>query len=567
MSRRRAGALIAAAATLSLLVGLGGSATATGSPASAMRAQGQQTSVHALVPDAALATPDSGQWATDRGNDSRDGWYPDEPGLSPKMVGSSAFGQVFATQLKGEIYAQPLLVGGVVLVATEEDWVYGLNPVTGAIEWSRQVGRPWPDAPLNCGDLTPYMGVTSTPTLDPANGIVYLVDQEYVPGSAQIGWFMQAINPTTGAEAPNFPVQIKGPADNNPMQPFVAFKQLQRPGLLYLDGAVYAAFGSHCDYPPYSGLVVGVSTSGKQTAMWSDVGTGTGGGGGIWQAGGGLVSDGPGQILFASGNGLNDYNADPHGHIPGYKPPAGLADSVVRLVVQPDGSLKATDFFSMYDNVAVDNHDWDLGSPVALPGQFSTPRYPHLLVMTGKEGVVYLLNRDSLDGVGEGPGGRDDVLGEYGPNGAVFSTAGVWPAQGDYVYVSTVNSPQNGRSGTSTPPPGITGPGQIDVYKFTVSATGRPGLRLVGLAAQTAVSGVSGPIVTSDGITSGSAVVWILDGATLLAYGPLPVNGKLPLVGSFFIGRTIPFQSPGVGTNMLYVGDYAGVLHGFGVKP
>ncbi len=375
--------------------------------------------------------------ATSRGSNSRDGWYPDEPGLSPEVVGSSDFGQVFQTQLNGQIYAQPLLVGHILLVATETNWVYGLNPVTGAIEWSRQIGRPFADAPLKCGDLVPDLGVTSTPTVDPATGIAYLVDQAHLPGNAGVAWFMNAINPATGAEMPRFPVEIKGPPSNNPRQPFVATKELQRTGLLFLDGVVYAAFGSHCDYPPYSGIIVGVATSGKQTTMWSDEGAGTGSGGGIWQGGGGLVSPGPGQIFFASGNGFGE-SADPPVPTPGSKPPANLADSVVRLIVQPDGSLKARNFFSMYDDRVVDEHDWDLaGAPVALPPEFSTPGYPHLLVATGKQGVVYLLDRDNLGGAGEGPHGRDLVLGDYGPIGDTISTAGAWPGDGGYVYVST----------------------------------------------------------------------------------------------------------------------------------
>ena len=498
----------------------------------------------------------NGELPTNRGSDSRDGWYPYEPGLTPQVVGSTDFGQLFATQLKGQIYAQPLLVRHVLLVATETDWVYGLNPVTGAIEWSRQIGEPFRDASLNCGDLTPYLGVTSTPAVNPATGVAYLVDQAYLSGdSGPVGWFVNALNSVTGAEMPHFPVEIKGPADNNPQQPFSPTKELQRPGLLFLDGVVYAAFGSHCDYEPYSGLIVGVSTSGRQTTMWSDLGTGSGNGGGIWQAGGGLVSDGPGQILFASGNGFGGNATDPLGPVRGSSPPANLADSVVRLVVRPDGSLKATNFFAIYNGPVTDRPDWDLaGAPIALPGQFSTPSYPRLAVVTGKEGIVYLLDRNNLGGAGEGPGGRDLVLGEYGPNGSAISTAGVWPGDGGYVYVSTLAGVAKGA------------PGEVDVYKFTTTATGRPGLHLVGTGSQPAVFGVSDPLVTSTGTTSGSAVVWVIDGASLQAYDPVPVHGKLTLLGAWPVGNTDAFNPPGIGDNMVYVGNQGGVLYGFGPK-
>ncbi len=494
------------------------------------------------------------QIATSRGNNSRDGWYPNEPGLSPEVVGSSDFGQLFATQLNGQIYAQPLLVGHILLVATETNWVYGLNPVTGAIEWSRQIGKPFADASLKCGDLVPDLGITSTPTVDPATGIAYLVDQAHLPGNAGVAWFMNAINPATGAEMPRFPVEIKGPPSNNPLQPFVATKELQRSGLLFLDGVVYAAFGSHCDYPPYSGIIVGVSTSGKQTTMWSDEGTGTGSGGGIWQGGGGLVSPGPGQIFFESGNGFGE-SEDPPVPTPGSKPPANLGDSVVRLIVQPDGSLKAKNFFSMYDDRVVDEHDWDLaGAPVALPPELSAPRYPHLLVATGKQGVVYLLDRDNLGGVGEGPHGRDLVLGEYGPIGDTISTAGAWPGDGGYVYVSTTQSATGGA-------------GEVYVFKFTVTSKGLPTLRLVATGSQPTYFGVSGPLVTSDGTAPGSAVVWTINGAAhLQAYDPVPKHGKLALLGSWFVGNNVAFTPPGIGDNMVYAGNQTGLLSGYGVK-
>ncbi len=551
--RLRAKAILAAALALAVLTGESaagavgsGSQLKTLTPRSVWNSGG--SAARAPVTDHL----ERGQFATSRGNDSRDGWYPNQPGLSPKVVGSSDFGQIFAKQLNGQIYAQPLLVGRVLVVATETDWVYGLNPVTGSIEWSRQIGRFLRSASLQCGDLTPDLGVTSTPVTNPTGTVVYLVDQSYLSGdSGAVGWFMNALNPATGAEIPHFPVEFKGPADNNPLEPFRPTKELQRTGLLYLNGVVYAAFGSHCDYLPYSGIIVGVSTDGVQRTMWSSEGKGTRSGGGIWQTGGGLVSDGPNQILFTSGNGFGTAS-HPNGRFPGSSPPANLADSVVRLVVQPNGSLKAVDFFSMYDDAAVDAHDWDLtGAPIALPSQFSTPKYPHLLVATGKQGIVYLLNRDSLGGVGEGPGKKDLAVGEYGPNGEIMSSAGAWPGNGGYVYVSTVQSASAGA-------------GKVNVYKFMPTPKGVPALRLVGTGSQNAVFGVSGPIVTSDGTTSGSAVVWVIDGATLQAYDPVPVNGELTLLGTWFIGNTDPFDPPGIGVNMVYAGNQAGIVYGFG---
>src|SRR5215472_9561450 len=69
-------------------------------------------------------------------NAQRDDWDPNEPQLSPAAVGSSKFGQIFATRVIGQVYAQPLVVGNSVLVTTEANWVYSLNATTGAVQWS-----------------------------------------------------------------------------------------------------------------------------------------------------------------------------------------------------------------------------------------------------------------------------------------------------------------------------------------------------------------------------------------------------------------------------------------------
>jgi hypothetical protein len=505
---------------------------------------------------------------TNRGDDGRDGWYPDEPGLTPAIVQSAAFGQLFSTPVNGQVYAQPILDDGVVVVATETDWIYGLDPVSGAIKWSRQIGNYLPDASLGCGDLVPDLGVTSTPVADPATGIVYLVNQQYVSGtSGPTGYYMHAVNPASGIEEPGFPVLIQGSASNDPDESFVPDMELQRPGLLLLGGVVYAAFGSHCDIGPYWGFVVGVSTSGRQTTMWSDEADTTksadaNSGGGIWQTGGGLASDGPNQILVNIGNGA--VGTSPTGVISGSSPPADLGEAVVRLVVQPDGSLKAADFFTPTDAARLDQVDADLGtgSPVALPPQLSTAAYPHLLVAGGKEGYVYLLDRDHLGGVGNGPSDTDDVLAKV-PTGhgvqraMLFGTAGVWPGDGGHVYVPTSIG---------------YGTGALEALAFGTTHAGVPTLTLETpeSTAPPIGFGTSGPIITSDGTTSGSAVVWVVNmngiGSTgqLEAFAAKPTNGTLQMLRSWPVGLSTKFNGPGVGGGRLYVGTNDGHVLGFG---
>ncbi len=314
---------------------------------------------------------------------------------------------------------------------------------------------------------------------------------------------------------------------------------------------------------PWEGWIAGVTESGSLQTMWTTAATGTDAspdaGAGIWMSGGGLVSDGPGQILFATGNGASNT-----GPIPGDTPPPDLGESVVRLAVQPDGSLKAVDFFSPYDAATLDQSDLDFGSgsPVALPdGYFGTAAIPHLAVEVGKEGYVYLLNRDNLGGMDEGPDGTDDVVGRYGPNGGVWSSPAVWPGDGGYVYIPTASG-SVATSGSA---------GVMDAYQYAVNGTGTPTLNLVGQSPDAFGFGSSAPVVTSDGTTSGSALVWTVwsadgtgAGAQLRAYDPVPVDGVLQLVWSAPVGVSSKFNPPGVADNRLYVGTRDGHVLGFG---
>jgi iron transport multicopper oxidase len=486
----------------------------------------------------------------------RTGWYHDEPQLGPQTVTSGTFGQLFSTPVQGRVLAQPIVSNGRLLVATEDNWVYGLDPQTGSVAWSRSLGPAWDATATGCGDIVPRVGVTGTPVVDQATGTAYMLSKSYASGSSgPAAWYEHALDLSNGHERTGFPVKITGTAQNVPGKAFNADQQLQRPALLLLDGVVYAAFGGQCDFTPFSGWIVGVSTSGQIRSRWAAT---PGDGAGIWQSGGGLVSDGPGQILFVSGN----WGAPDPG--PGKPPPSTFGQAIARLHVNGDGSLAPSDFFSPYDANVLDSWDADFGSgsPIELPQPwFGTSEHKRLMVVAGKQGYVYLLDADDLGGRGTGPNGSDRVVDRTGPYGGVWSKAAAWPGDGGYVYLPTT-SPGSSSAGTK---------GSLRVYRYALDGSGTPRLVLAGTSSDAFGFGSSPPIVTSDDTTSGSALVWDAwspdrsgDGGQLRAYLPVPENGAPKLVWSAPIGQTAKFASPTASGGRIYLGTKDGHVLGFG---
>ncbi|MCW2940041.1 MAG: legume lectin beta domain protein [Actinomycetia bacterium] len=498
-----------------------------------------------------MVRPAAGDVTTVSRDTLRTAWDSGEPNLSPSSVVSSDFGQQFATRLDGQVYAQPLVVGGTLIVATENNKIYGLSPVDGAIKWSRTLGKLWPASAIGCGDLVPNFGVTSAPVYDPATGTVYITSKTNDgPDSKHPHWYMHAVNPSTGAERSGWPVTIAGSPSNDKSTPFNPMHQLQRAGLLLLDGVVYAGFGSHCDFHPYRGYVAGVSTTThKLTTLWAaEVGSANQGAG-IWAGGGGIMSDGAGRAFVATGNGVGP----PAG--PGNKVHGTLSESVIRLKVNTDHSLSAMDFFSPANAPTLDHNDTDLGSggPVGLPASFGTAAHPHLLVEQGKDGRVFLLDRDHLGGRSQGSGGSDAVLNKIGPYQGLWGHPAAWSGNGGYVY--TIGSG-----------------GPLRALKSGVTGSGLPALTMAGTSADIFPYTSGSPVITSAGSTSGTGVVWLVwangpkgTGAQLRAYSAVPDHaGRLALLYSAPVGTAAKFEVPATDSGHVYVGTRDGRILGFG---
>jgi predicted lipoprotein with Yx(FWY)xxD motif len=491
---------------------------------------------------AGLAQIAHGDEPTISADQQRDGWDPNEPNLSPAVVGGGTFGQLFSTAVNGQIYAQPLAVGGSVIVATENDWVYSLNAETGAVNWSLSLGPAWPSTVVGCGDMTPNIGVTSTPVYDPSTGTVYVAAvlnnaaNAYAPS---VDLF--AVSAASGTV--DWKVPVQGAPVNEPTRPFDPLTERQRASLLLLDGTVYMGFSSYCDYQPYVGYVAGVNTATRALTMWTDESGTTDSQAGIWQAGGGLMSDGTGRIFAATGNGVSPASG------PGTSPPGELGDSVVRLGVQPGGSLAAQDFFSPANAPVLAAHDKDFGSggPVALP--FGTSAHPHLLMQAGKDGRIFLLDRDSLGGRGAATDHPVYVtpIAYAGQSGHPAAFAGSGGA--DYLYYH----------------------GSNDFTHAFAFNTATAALTDAGHTPDTFRGGSGSPVVTSNGADPASALLWEVDrgaggpSGTLEAFDAIPTaSGQLPMIWSAPIGTATKFSVPATDSGRVYVGTLDGHVIGFG---
>ena len=285
--------------------------------------------------------------------------------------------------LDGAVYAEPLVVGGHVIVATERNSLYSLDAQTGQVVWHTNVGEPVPRSALPCGNIDP-LGITGTPVYDPATGLVFAVAEVTGPAHILVG-----IDVNTGQ------VRVRRSADPAEMEPRV---HQQRAALALSQGMVYIAYGGlYGDCGNYHGMVVASRTDGSGPLISFQVPTQREGG--IWAAAGPSI-DAAGQLYISVGNGAEVAGAWDH------------SDSVLRL----SPTLELQDGFAP-DQWRQDNlTDADLGS--LAPVLFSDGT----IFIAGKAGIGYLLNSQKLGGVG-GQLQTRPVCHAYGGAAVVGTTA------------------------------------------------------------------------------------------------------------------------------------------------
>ncbi len=390
-------------------------------------------------------------------DNTRQGANTNESVLTPANVNVDGFGRLFTQVLDGYVYAEPLYVHGlaipgqgtrnVVFVATEHDSVYAFDAdsnagANGGLLWHTNLGI----AALsnnhefggrynggNYTDVVPEMGITGTPVIDPNSGTLYVdVFSREVTTTTNYYHRIHALNITNGTEQPYSPVVVaasvpgRGVDSVGGVVTFNAKQHFQRPAMTLAGGILFVAYGSYADTDPYHGWIIGFNatnlllltnyvfntTPNATISAFNDPHAGEGA---LWMGGNGLSVDANTNLYFETANG--SFSANTNG--------GDYSDSFVRLSTTSN-RLAVADYFTPYNQGGLQAADADLGSggPMLLPDSVGRVDHPHLIVGAGKEGKIYLLDRDNLGHYNgtDGFNGNDSQIVQSLP-GAI---GGVW---------------------------------------------------------------------------------------------------------------------------------------------
>ena len=331
--------------------------------------------------------------------------------LTLTNVASTSFGLLRNLSVDGKVDAQPLYlsqlnIGGtahnVVYVATEADSVYAFDSDTGATLWHVSLlpsGESLSDT-HGCNQVTPAIGITSTPVIDRGtgpNGAIYVVAMSKDTSSAY-HQRLHALDVTTGAELFNGPVTITATytssAPGSGAASFDPGQYEERAALLLSQGIVYTSWTSHCDEQPYSGWIMAYNETTLAQASVLSIGPNSNAGPAIWMSGGGPGADSSGNIYLLAANGAFETTLDSNG----FPNEQDYGNSFLKLAATAN-SLTVSDYFAMWNEIAESSADQDLGSggELLLPDLTdSTNTVRHLVVGAGKDGNIYVVNRDNM---------------------------------------------------------------------------------------------------------------------------------------------------------------------------
>ncbi|HEV2117524.1 MAG TPA: hypothetical protein VGR48_15940 [Terriglobales bacterium] len=491
---------------------------------------------------------------------ARTGQNLNETILSTSNVNVSNFGKLFWRTVDGYIYAQPLYVpnvniGGnphnVVYVATEHNTVYAFDaddPNANPPLWHVNLGTPVPSQDVCVGisncfyeDLQPEVGITATPVIDPTTQTIYVVTHTKNTSNNTYHFFLHALDITSGAD--NFKTEITASG-------FKPLYQLNRPGLMLLNGIVYLAFGSAGDFGDWHGFVMAYdATTLAQLGVYNTTPENINfvknetGGGGIFSCGQGLVTDGS-NLYFFTGNGPFDVSTGG----------TDYGDTALKLTLP---GLSVSDYFTPYDAASLGTTNTDLGAggPLLLPNT-------SLLVGGGKDGYLHVLNTGNM---GKFNTSDQDVQHWKATSAWIMGSPVYWngPALGPTIYLWASGDRAkawqfNGQIFNTTPASqsAMTSAfGESDTSPLSLSANGRQ-----------AGTGVLWAPVSLKGDPNKSTVPAILHAFDASNLGrelwSSQQNALRDGVGSF-----AKFNPPTVANGKVFLGTFSGQLQVYGLNP
>jgi outer membrane protein assembly factor BamB len=355
-------------------------------------------------------TPTATDIVTFKSDVARTGQNLTESTLNLSNVNPSTFGLLRTLPADGKVDAQPLylsqlMIGtathNVVFVATEHDTVYAYDADTGNSLWQVSLlgtGEVLSDT-HGCGQVTPEIGITSTPVIDRSSGphgALYVVAMSK-DSSSNYHQRLHALDVTSGTELFGGPTEISAtyPAAGGSSTSFDPGQYAERAALLQVNGLIVTTWTSHCDYQPYTGWVIAFDAKTLSRASALNVAPNSGGRGpSIWMSGAGPGADAAGNIFLLTANGVFETTMDANGFPTGQD----YGNSFVKIATS-GSTLSVADYFTMSNELDESSRDLDLGSggEMLLPDLTDangTTR--HLVVGAGKDGAIYVVDRDSM---------------------------------------------------------------------------------------------------------------------------------------------------------------------------
>ena len=501
-----------------------------------------------------IGAPSGSDITTYKNDVARTGQNLHETTLTPANVNINSFGKVGFFPVDGKVDAQPLYVSNVsivgqgshnaVYVATEHDSVYAFDAASGALLWHVSVLKSGETTSDNhgCSQITPEIGITSTPVIDRTrgpNGAIYVVGMSK-DGGGNYFQRIHALDLTNGSELFGGPTTIQasfpgtGEGSVNGQVMFAPGQYAERVGLLLLNGTIYLAWTSHCDIQPYTGWIMAYDAVSLHQVSVINL-TPNGSEGSIWMSGAGLAADSGNNIYFLDANGTFDTTLNSSG----FPNQGDFGNSFMKLSTM--GGLQIADYFAPFNTVQESDADEDLGSGGAmiLPDLTDNAgQVHHLAVGAGKDANIYVVNRDNMGKFNPNSNNVYQEIQGALANGvfaspAYFNNTVYYGAPGDAIKAFTISNARLSTTATSR----------------TSSAFGYPG---------------ASPAISANGNTAG--ILWAAEnGSTAVLHAYDATNLAHELYNSNQAGTRDQFGAgnkfitPLIANGRVYVGTTNGV--------